>query len=356
MNLHIIMHLDNHKFPIIEASSTDSSYEYQNPLLGSRVIANIKVSFSTEQECTCNVKKESKNHQISIKNFICNEKKCSSPNDHSIPGGFVGDSRVFVEQKKPFRSVLGKLKSPLESVDEIENSNDISVEENQSSEKNHSESLDVSQKGVIPPKLGIDGQEKALSVSNNLIENIISLVSGSCLLYELSSQNELNVLKIFISRVSHRKTSNFTQSQIEKITLENQKSNLKNLAKSVFRHRKNENIRTVITMLHKFLRTRDPSPFSLILDRFQTCRFSQAQIISFCLENKDFHTSLLYALKDPDFTKFCIDQLRQQLKCYLLHWCRYFLRSGKWKARFVSFPVEITQVADFFSIVIHSLK
>lgn len=350
------MHIDNHKFPIIEPSSLDSSYEYKNSSLGSRVIANIKVSFSTEQECICRVKKDTKEPQISIKNFICNEKKCSSPNDHSKSGGLVGDSKVFVERKKPSQSVLGKLKSPLESVDEIENSNDISVEENEPSDKDNSETLVVSQKEVSPLKLGIESKEKALSISNNLIENIISLVSGSSLLYELSSQNELNVLKIFISRVSHRKTSSFTQSQIEKITLENQRSNVKNLAKSVFRHRKNENIRTVITMLHKFLRTRDPSPFSLILDRFQTCRFSQAQIISFCLENKDFHTSLLYALKDPDFTKFCIEQLRQQLKCYLLHWCRYYLRSGKWKARFVSFPVEISQVADFFSIVVHSLK
>lgn len=210
--------------------------------------------------------------------------------------------------------------------------------------------------GAIAPKeafTDICGEKKTdgLSVTSELIENIVSFVSNEKCELQLGSEEELNVLKIFVAEASHKKSEAHVLRQIKHMRLENYQQILSSFSSRVNRHRKNENIRTVLTVLHKYVRNEESLLRPSELEPFRKHRYSELRIVEHCAVNPDFYERLVKELQSSEFRKYCQTQLKAQLASYLLLWARYFKRTGKWKARFVAFPLEIESAAKFFSLV-----
>ena len=194
-------------------------------------------------------------------------------------------------------------------------------------------------------------KDRELLISKELIETIIGFVSNEPIEANIESEKEINVLKIFITQASHRKSDPVLLSQIGSMNVGNYRQVLKKLSYKVNRHRKNENIRTVMTILHKFVRNENSQLKSTELEPFRKSRYSELKIVEQCMATPEFHKRLIGELQSSSFRHFCKTQLTTQLASYLLPWSRFFLQTGKWKARFVAFPLEVEHATEFFSLI-----
>lgn len=203
------------------------------------------------------------------------------------------------------------------------------------------------------PKRGGAHQPQAdLRVTPELIEIIIGLVSGSACPERLSTDQELEILKIFMCEVSHKKADHRTLSLIKAMTLSNYAHVLEATRDKLARHRKGENIRTVLTVLQKFNRSRPSDLVPDDLEAYRLVRNSELRIVERCGTDPAFHERIVRELGGEALRNHCVTQLRGQLVNYLAHWANHFRKTGRWKARFVSFPVEVVQAQEFFRLVV----
>lgn len=191
-------------------------------------------------------------------------------------------------------------------------------------------------------------QGSGLVVSQDVVDVILQLASGQACNKPLSSEAELNALRIFMTQVSHRRASPGALRLIAQMTLRNQREVLQATLRALHRHRKTENNRTVLTLLNKFCRNHRCLIQPRELDAASRVRFSEQKIIVLCLEDPDFHARLLRELDGVAFNAYCLETLRAQLTKHLHTWAVHFQATGEWKARFVSFPTEVQQAKLFF--------
>lgn len=192
---------------------------------------------------------------------------------------------------------------------------------------------------------------KGLKVTKNLVEVLIGLVQGKVVPISLNQETEIFILKCFLSNVSHKNNEQETLSLIESMNLKNYREVLQKLRKSVCRHRKNENIRTVFTLMHKFVRSRRTSVRHSELEPLRKYRYSEMRVKEKCKDNPSFYKRFCDELNSERFLEFSVSILRTQFAKYLLRWVRHFNATKEWKARFVAFPVEIMETRRVFSNV-----
>lgn len=192
-------------------------------------------------------------------------------------------------------------------------------------------------------------KKSGLRCSEELVETILALVSNQYTTRQLKSEEELNLLKLFISQASHRKGGSTIRRRLDSLTTENYQRLLPEFTLDINRHRKNENVRTVMTLLHKFVRNKSSSLKSVELERFQRNRYPVLQIVKQCRYNPEFHCRLVSELQSNNFRQFCITNLKSQLSSYLLNWGIIYRETGKWRARFIAFPLEIEYAAQLLS-------
>ena len=211
------------------------------------------------------------------------------------------------------------------------------------------ERCDLSGRQMIQMKSGCLEGKVGLKCSEELVETILALVSNQYTSRKLKSEEELNLLKLFISQASHRKGGSTIKRRLESLTIDNYLRFLPEFTLDINRHRKNENVRTVMTLLHKFVRNKSSSLKSVELERFQRNRYPVLQIVKQCRYNPEFHRRLVSELQSNNFRQFCITNLKSQLSSYLLNWGVIYRETGKWRARFIAFPLEIEYAAHLLS-------
>lgn len=198
--------------------------------------------------------------------------------------------------------------------------------------------------------------EYRIAVTPEAVDTIIQLLSGDESPTALNSDEELNTVRLFMREVSHKRAGAELLLSIDRMDLLNQREVLERASGRVQRHLKNENLRTALNALYKFCRIKAAFLSPAQLETLNACRHSELETVKICTENREFHVRIIQALESPALREHCLSQLRSQLGRQLLPGALTFLRAGKWKARFVSFPVELEQARQFFvKIVKNSL-
>lgn len=197
---------------------------------------------------------------------------------------------------------------------------------------------------------------KRLSVTPELVELIVQLVSGKKIQEVLKTEEEVTSLRIFMVQVSHKRCEAAVIKEIQSMTLQNYREVVASNSGNLNRHQNNENVRTVLSVLYKFSGGRTARTRPHEFEEFRPQRYSEMSIIGKCTADPDFHERLLSDLGGEAIRKYSLRILRGQLVNYLQAWGEHYLKTRRWKARFISFPVDITMARDFFKAAVKSGK